>query len=47
MDFGSDSFCESQLIITIGDLANALNNKEQVNVILLDIVKPFDKVPHR
>ena len=38
---------ESQLIIAIGDLANALNNKEQVDVILLDFAKAFDKVPQR
>ena len=39
--------CEIQLIITIGDLANTLNNKEQFDVILLDFAKAFEKVPNR
>ena len=38
--------CESQLIITIQDLAKSLSNSEQVDVILLDFSKAFDKVPH-
>ena len=39
--------CESQLIITIDDLANALNDKEQVDVFLLDFVKALDKVSYQ
>ena len=38
--------CESQLILTIQDLANALNDGEQIDAILLDFSKAFDKVPH-
>ena len=39
--------CESQLILTIQDLANALNDGEQIDAILLDFSKAFDKVPHQ
>jgi hypothetical protein len=38
--------CESQLIITIDALAKSLAKEEQVDVILLDFSKAFDKVPH-
>ena len=38
--------CETQLISTIYDFATALNNAEQVDVILLDLSKAFDNVPH-
>ena len=37
---------ESQLIITIDALAKSLDKGEQVDVILLDFSKAFDKVPH-
>jgi hypothetical protein len=36
--------CESQLIITIDALAKSLAKGEQVDVILLDFSKAFDKV---
>jgi len=39
--------CETQLILTIDDLSRSLNNSEQVDAILLDFSKAFDKVPHR
>lgn len=39
--------CESQLILTIQDLAAALDDGEQIDAILLDFSKAFDKVPHR
>ena len=39
--------CESQLILTIQDLANGLNSGEQIDAILLDFSKAFDKVPHQ
>lgn len=39
--------CESQLILTIQNLANSLNNGEQIDAILLDFSKVFDKVPHQ
>jgi hypothetical protein len=39
--------CESQLILTIQDLAAGLNSKSQIDAILLDFSKAFDKVPHK
>jgi len=38
--------CETQLVATINDLAVALNKGTQVDVILLDLAKAFDTVPH-
>ena len=38
--------CETQLIITIQDIAAALEDGEQIDAILLDFSKAFDKVPH-
>ena len=38
--------CESQLIITLQDIAAGLDAGEQIDVILLDFSKAFDKVPH-
>jgi hypothetical protein len=37
---------ESQLILTIQDLAQSLNNKAQVDMIIMDFSKAFDVVPH-
>ena len=37
----------SQLILTAQDLANGLNDGEQIDAILLDFSMAFDKVPHR
>ena len=39
--------CESQLITTINDLAKGLNDKQQIDAVLLDFSKAFDKVSHR
>ena len=39
--------CESQLIVTINDLAKGLDDKSQIDLILLDFEKAFDKVSHR
>ena len=39
--------CETQLILTIDDLARGLNDKQQIDAILLDFSKAFDKVPHQ
>ncbi|MEW8548097.1 MAG: reverse transcriptase family protein, partial [Candidatus Thiodiazotropha sp.] len=39
--------CESQLILTIQDLASGLEEGEQIDAILLDFSKAFDKVPHQ
>ena len=38
--------CESQLLLTINDLAQGLRDKEQIDAILLDFSKAFDRVPH-
>ena len=45
--FRKSRSCESQLIMTVQDLANNLNRNEQVDGILLDFSKAFDKVPHQ
>ena len=39
--------CESQLIVTIQDLAHNIDSKVKTDVILLDFSKAFDKVPHK
>ena len=39
--------CETQLIQTIHDIAKSVNDKEQIDSILLDFSKAFDKVGHR
>ena len=39
--------CETQLILTIDDLARGLNDKQQIDAILLDFSKAFDCVPHQ
>ena len=37
---------ESQLILVINELAKSLDNGDQIDVILLDFQKAFEKVPH-
>ena len=37
--------CETQLILTVDDLSRRLDNSEQVDAILFDFSKAFDKVP--
>ena len=44
--FRSKHSTESQLTITTQDLAKSLNNKFQVDMIILDFSKAFDTVPH-
>ena len=39
--------CESQLILTVNDLAENIDHNQQVDLILLDFSKAFDKVPHQ
>ena len=39
--------CETQLLLTAQDLASAYNRKKQIDMIVLDFSKAFDKVPHR
>ena len=38
--------CESQLVTTIEDISRHLDNKEQVDMLILDFSKAFDVVPH-
>ena len=38
--------CETQLISTLQEIARNMTRKGQVDVILLDFAKAFDKVPH-
>ena len=38
--------CESQLLVTVNDIAKAINNKLQVDLAVLDSYKAFDKVAH-
>ena len=44
--FRKERSCETQLILTLHDLARSIDNNEQMDVILLDFSKAFDKVPH-
>ena len=45
--FRKNRSCESQLILTINDLARGLGNSQQIDGTLLDFWKAFNKVPHR
>ena len=45
--FRSKHSCESQLIQTVHDLSEALDNKQETDVIIMDFSKAFDKVAHR
>ena len=44
--FQSGLSCESQFIETVNDWMTAMDNKTQIDAILLDFAKAFDKVPH-
>ena len=44
--FRKNRSCGNQLILTINDLANGLDNSQQIEGIL-SFSKAFDKVPHR
>ena len=39
--------CETQLIKTVNDHAKSLNNREQIDRIVLDFSKAFDEICHR
>ena len=45
-DFRRGRSCDSQLFLTIDDLAKNLDKNLQIDVILLDFAKAFDKVDH-
>ena len=38
--------CETQLVITTNDIIKALDERKQVDAIILDFSKAFDRVPH-
>ena len=44
--FRQNRSCTSQLLITVNDFANTLNDGKQIDSILLDFSKAFDKVNH-
>jgi len=39
--------CETQTALLIEDLASALDRREQIDMIILDFCKAFDKAPHQ
>jgi hypothetical protein len=39
--------CESQLALTIDDLARSLNSQGQTDMVIMDFSKAFDTVPHQ
>ena len=45
--FRKSRSCESQIIMTVHDLANSSNRNEPVDGMLLYFSKAFDKVPHQ
>jgi len=45
--FQTGKSCETQLIMTIDDFANSLNDNSQIDCIFLDFSKAFDRVATR
>jgi len=45
--FQAGKSCDSQLILTINDFANCLNENKQIDAIFLDFSKAFDRAPHK
>ena len=45
--FRQNHFCESQLLLTFNDLAKALDDGKQIDAMVLDFIKAFDKVSHK
>ena len=44
--FHSERSCETQLLITIDDLARSIDQRKQTDIIILDFSKAFHTVPH-
>ena len=44
--FQAGKSCETQLIITINNFVNCLNENSQIDCIFLDFSKAFDRAPH-
>ena len=45
--FRKNHSCETQLILTVEDLARNVDNGDQMDILIIDFSKAFDKVPHR
>ena len=45
--FRTGHLCQTQLISLVEDLLHAIDNHYQIDIILLDFTKAFDKVVHR
>ena len=45
--FRSKCSCETQLLLTVHDFACGLNEGKQIDAIILDFTKAFDKVSHK
>ena len=45
--FRKNHSCESQLISTIQDIAKEVDHRKQIDLIVMDFQKAFDKVPHQ
>ena len=46
-DFRNGRSCETQLLLLLENLTKTLDNRRQVDLILTDFSKAFDKVPHQ
>jgi hypothetical protein len=46
MAFVKKRSCEKQLIITVEEISRYLDNKQPVDMLILDFSKAFDTVPH-
>ena len=45
--FRPEYSCQSQLLSLTEDILKAMDNKKQVDLVLLDFCKAFGKVPHK
>ena len=45
--FHQNPSCESQLLLTVDDFAKALDDGKQIDAMVLDFTKAFDKVSHK
>ena len=45
--FRHGCYCETQLMLRVDEIAQALDQGKQIDCILLDFAKAFDKVSHR
>jgi len=45
--FRSSHSCQTQLISLVEDITYAMDNHFQVDIMLLDFAKAFDRIPHK